>query len=90
MTAPVPRYGRDPVSGTLEAELDKHFVLTSVLEEGCIVAMAYAGPIRHVGMVGKTKDGRLTLIHTDSILGRVTEHALDAKWLRRIKRIYRQ
>lgn len=60
------------------------------IRPGDAVAMAYGGPIRHCGLVADDIHGGLSLIHTDSILGRVTEHPLDQKWLRRIRRVYRR
>jgi hypothetical protein len=61
------------------------------LRPGDAVAMAYGRPIRHVGIVAEhpAYPAYLSLIHTDSTLGRVTEHILDAKWLRRIRQVYR-
>lgn len=66
----------------------------SLLQPGDIVSMQYAGPVRHVAMLAMHIDqrncpGALSVIHTDSSLGRVTEHILDAKWLRRIMRVWR-
>ncbi|CAA2409777.1 Putative phage peptidase protein [Xanthomonas phage Suba] len=33
--------------------------------------------------------GAVGLIHTDSMVGEVTEHRLDEKWLRRIVYVWR-
>ena len=99
-TAQIPAYPRDPLRNQLEQHLDTVLgapVLTSVgvgksaLQVGDIVAMAYTGATRHVGLVAQHPQypGELSLIHTDSRLGRVTEHILDEKWLRRIRRVYR-
>lgn len=90
-------YGKDPVDGTLECHLTAAFGnpvarnprSVSQLQPDDIVAMDYAGAIRHVGIVGEAC-GRLTLIHTsEGIVNRVTEHGIDAKWLGRIAAIYR-
>lgn len=88
-----PDYGRDPQEGKLEAEITSR---VGPPLEGCediragdIVAMAYAGDIRHCGMVALGDDGRLNLIHTDSRLGRLVEHPLDAKWMRRVRMVWR-
>lgn len=92
--SPTPSYGRNPCRGLLEATMEG--LLGAPLEEGAemrpgdAVAMAYGGPIRHCGLIADDIHGGLSLIHTDSILGRVTEHPLDEKWLRRIRRIYRR
>jgi cell wall-associated NlpC family hydrolase len=65
-----------------------------LLRPGDVVSMQYAGPVRHVAMLAMHVDqrncpGTLSCIHTDAMLGRVTEHILDAKWLRRIMRVWR-
>lgn len=95
----LPAYPRDPYSGQLEAGLQAACgepvalapVPLAALQVGDVVAMAYGLPIRHVGLVAThpTLPGVLSLIHTDSTLGEVTEHILDAKWLRRIRKVYR-
>jgi cell wall-associated NlpC family hydrolase len=100
----LPAYPRDPLRGELEQQLDAILgppvatstgadteQLRAALLPGDVVAMAYAGPIRHVGLVAQhpSYPEALSLIHTDSRLGYVTEHILDAKWLRRIRRVYR-
>lgn len=97
----LPAYPRDPYNGQLEAELDRALgqpvavygaagAGAAGLVPGQVVALAYAQLIRHVGLVAQhpALPGHLSLIHTDSTLGRVTEHLLDHKWLRRIRRVY--
>ena len=59
-----------------------------------ILSMQYRGPIRHVAVVVPYIDqrqvpGGLSVVHTDAMLGRVTEHILDAKWLRRVVKVWR-
>lgn len=100
-TAKVPTYPRDPFNQQLEKQLDAIFgeplivstygVPASDLQEGDVVAMAYAKQVRHVAMVAKhpTIEGQLSLIHSDSSLEKVTEHILDLKWQKRIRRVYR-
>lgn len=94
----LPAYSRDPVNGELELNLIKHFgecvarhPTIEQLQEGDIVSMQYAGPVRHVAIVGNHPNinGALSLLHTDSMLERVTEHILDKKWLRRIAGVWR-
>lgn len=95
----LPAYPRDPYSGQLERGLADLYgapvavapVLAGVLCANDLVAMAYGKPIRHVGVVADhpTLAGTLSLIHTDSTLGKVTEHILDEKWLRRIRLVFR-
>lgn len=82
-------YARDPHDGVLEGHLQTAFgPPVSGLQVNDIVAMAYGRPIRHVGIIG-TDGERLTLIHTSQQVGRVVEHGIDPRWLRRIKRVYR-
>jgi len=56
-----------------------------------IVSMQYKGPIRHVGLlVPYEPDIRhLSLVHTDSDVGRTTECILDSFWTPRIMRVWR-
>lgn len=102
----VPNYPRDPVNGELERELRKLFgepvfyraniltnpvVANNDLRVGDVVSMQYAGPVRHVGMIGDyiPVPGELSLLHTSASIGRVVEHILDAKWRRRIVGVWR-
>jgi cell wall-associated NlpC family hydrolase len=91
ITGPVPDYGRDPHDGLLERHLREQFGDPHAADPrvGDVVAMAYSGAVRHVGIVGNYLYGGHSLIHTDSHLGRVTEHPLDGKWLRRVRGVYR-
>lgn len=89
-------YGRDPNAGLLEQRLEVIFgapvargpVDLAELQPGDVVAIRFAGPIRHVALIG-AGPGYPTLIHTDSSLGRVTEHRIDPKWQRRIALVFR-
>lgn len=84
-------YGRDPHEGQLEAELARRFgasLPATCMQPGDVVAMAFAGPVRHVGLVAGSALG-LSLIHTDSSVGQVTEHPIDARWQSRIRGVYR-
>lgn len=98
----VPAYPRDPYEGKLERTLGAIFgppvaaggaqgVQAATLLPGDVVAMAYGRPVRHVGIVAQhpAYPEHLSLIHTDSNVGKVTEHILDESWLRRIKLVYR-
>lgn len=59
------------------------------LQPGDVVSIAYARATRHVGVVGDYPFGGLSLIHTDLMVGMVTEHRLDSKWHRRITGAWR-
>lgn len=100
----VPDYPEDPINGELEQNLRRVFgapvlerastlapVFTaSQLQPVQVVSMQYKGPVRHVALVAPhvTLKGQLSVIHTDAMLGRVTEHIFDAKWLRRTMRVW--
>lgn len=105
-TGPVPNYPRDPVNGELERELRRLFgepvfyranlltdpiVANEQLHPADVVSMQYAGPVRHVGMIGDYQPvpGELSLLHTSASIGRVIEHILDLKWRRRIVGVWR-
>lgn len=105
-TGPIPNYPRDPVNGELEREMRRLFgepvfyrtnllfdpiVENDQLREGDVASMQYAGPVRHVGMIGNylPVPGELSLLHTSASIGRVVEHILDAKWRRRIVGVWR-
>lgn len=92
VTGQTPSYGRDPHHGLMDATIQRFLgpPVDGPMQPGDAVSMAYAGDVRHCGIIGDHPDGGLSLIHTDSIVGCVTEHRLDAKWLRRIRRVYRQ
>lgn len=102
---PVPDYPRDPVNGELDKALRAVLgepvaartctteppLPLSALRPGDIVSMQYAGPERHVAMIGNHPHaaGALTVIHTDAMVGHVVEHTLDTKWQRRIVKAWR-
>lgn len=95
----IPAYPENPVNGELERNLIKELgapIYERPFDFGLlipcdIVSMQYAGPERHVALVVPHINikGQLSIIHTDSRLGRVTEHILDRKWLRRIVKVWR-
>lgn len=95
----IPAYPENPVNGELERNLVRVYGQPTfvrpfdyaLLLPGDILSMQYAGPIRHVAMVVPhvSIPGALSIVHTDSNVGRVTEHILDHKWLRRIVKVWR-
>lgn len=103
-TQPTVDYPRDPINGELETQLEEILgppvvevsrsrPLTSCagLQVGDIVSMQYAGPIRHVAIVVPhvSFPGVLSIVHSEARIGAVVEHILDAKWLRRIVKVWR-
>jgi hypothetical protein len=84
-------YGRDPHDGLLERRIAEQFgppIPKSQMLPGDVVCMAFPRVVRHVGIISDHPYG-LGLIHTYSSLKRVTEHALDAQWLDRIRYVHR-
>ena len=87
-----PTYSRRPHQGLLEKHLQAAFgepLPPSDAQPGDVLAMRHAGPVRHVGVVGRHPSGALTVIHTSADLGCVTEHILAGAWLRRVAGVYR-
>lgn len=95
----VPAYPENPVNGELERNL-RRVLGEPVLERPesaellCpldLLSMQYAGPVRHLAVVVPhiSIPRALSIVHTDSRLGRVTEHILDGRWLRRVVRVWR-
>lgn len=58
------------------------------LRPGDVVTIKFKGQPCHVGIIGWFEN-RMTVIHTSFGVGRVTEHGINDKWLRRIHRVYR-
>lgn len=98
----IPSYSRDPHHGLLEYHLDAAFgapvhtagpegVQGGQLLPGDLVAVAYGRAVRHVGVIAlhPVHAPHLSVIHTDAMVGRVTEHILDERWLKRIRKVYR-
>lgn len=98
----IPSYSRDPHNGLLEWHLEAAFgapvctagpegVQVGQLRPGDLVALAYGRAVRHVGVIAlhPVHAGCLSLIHTDSSVGKVTEHILDEPWLKRIRKVHR-
>lgn len=101
----VPAYPQDPVNGELERELRRVFgqpvvyranlldppIDRAVLRPLDVLSFQYAGPVRHVGVVANhpALAGQLSLIHTNVMVGRVVEHILDDKWMRRAVGVWR-
>ena len=77
-----PDYGRDPQEGKLEAEITSRvgppLEGCEDIRDGDIVAMAYAGDIRHCGMVALGDDGRLNLIRHCLLFAVISEPAGDS------------
>lgn len=88
-------YPRNPVNGELDRSMELFFgpavQLRTELRANDAVSIGFGNRLRarHVAVVGDCREGGLSLIHTDSKVGRVVEHAIDARWERCIQGIYR-
>jgi cell wall-associated NlpC family hydrolase len=85
-------YTRHPKGGLLEQMLSLNCgAPVDDMRPGDLVAMRFSknAPIRHVAIVGDHKHG-LSLIHTDSYLGRVVEQRIDPTISARIAAVYRR
>lgn len=92
-------YGRLPHDGRLMASLAA--ALGEPVATGPLAAQhAQAGDVgvfafdevepHHVGLIGTTPYGELSLIHADARKGEVVEHILDATWRARMVALFRR
>lgn len=102
---PTANYDRNPVNGELEREIRRIFgepiiyrksttsplVDITQLQDGDIMTMQYGGPVRHIGVAVRHVNipTAMSIIHTDSFIGKVTEHIIDIRWQRRIIGVWR-
>lgn len=81
-------YSRLPNNAMLESWLDRQSFLerapAAALEPGDLLLMRFTGEPQHLAVYAGP-----TIIHAYQAVGRVVEHDLDAKWRRRIVRVYR-
>ena len=87
-------YGRNPTNGLLAARCEHH--LGPPVADGPLVGdvlllgFGVAGEERHIGLIANDEVyGGLSIIHTDSVVGKVVEHPFDEKWQRRVRKVYR-
>lgn len=57
--------------------------------EDDVVMLHFNGEPHHMGIIGRMPYGSLSLIHADSILGKVVEHRFDETWQARIVAVWR-
>lgn len=79
-------YGRVP-TGELEPALDGALVRRETLAPGCVVSIRWYEQAHHIAIVGE-QAGRLTMIHSLVSMGRVREHGLAGRWVKRIVSVY--
>lgn len=79
-------YSRLPNAAMLEWWLDNQTFLERVtdMQPADLLLMRFTGEPQHLAVF--TGD---TIVHAYQSIGRVVEHGLDAKWRRRIVRVYR-
>jgi cell wall-associated NlpC family hydrolase len=75
-------YSRSPSGGMLDA-ICARYLAPAEMQPGAVLLMRFAGEPQHLAIVGDYAHGGLSLIHAYSVVGAVTEHALDARWQRR-------
>lgn len=87
-------YGRHPHSGLFEQRCEHHLGPPVDDEprvgDAVLLGFGVRGPARHIGIIADYIYGGLSIIHTDSIVGRVVEHPFDDKWRRRVRAVYRR
>jgi cell wall-associated NlpC family hydrolase len=87
-------YGRHPHAGLFEQRCEHHLgpPVDDEPRVGDVVLLGFGrrGPSRHIGIIGDYIYGGLSIIHTDSVVGRVVEHPFDDKWRRRVRKVYRR
>ena len=87
-------YGRHPHAGLFEQRCEHHLgpPVDDEPRVGDVVLLGFGwrGPGRHIGIIADYIYGGLSIIHTDSVVGRVVEHPFDDKWRRRVRKLYRR
>lgn len=79
-------YGRLPHDGLLESWLDRqpYLVRAAAPAAGDILLMRFVTEPQHLAVCAGP-----TIVHAYERIGRTVEHDLDARWRRRIVRVYR-
>lgn len=87
-------YSRHPHGGLITKRMELTFgpAIDDEPQAGDAVTLGFGfnGVVRHVGMIADYAHGGLSIIHTDSVVGRVVEHPFDDKWRRRVRGVYRR
>lgn len=77
-------YSRTPHADILRQHLDAQMVQVAAAEPGDIYLMRFERDPQHLGIASD-----IGIIHAFSAVGMVVEHAIDAKWARRVVAVYR-
>ncbi len=79
-------YSRSPNGNEMESIIDSQCESTVKPEIGSILFMPYMGTL-HIAIV--TQLNPIYIIHAYEPNGKVIEHRLDAKWRKRVRKIYK-
>ena len=85
-------YSRSPEGEQIREAAFAHFgapIPRSDAAPGDVVLMQWHQRPQHVAILGEYPFGGLSVIHSDSMFGEVTEHRLAAPWDRRIVAVHR-
>jgi len=85
------RYSRNPRNYKLKELLADKLVETpkADIDVTDILLLKFKGPPQHLALVTGYKWGGFGMIHSNSRLGRVTEHSLNEQWKRLIYKAYK-
>lgn len=84
-------YGREPLNGLLQTELQKYLTPTDQWAPGTVLLMRWFAEPQHVGIYAGQHPlaGGDTVIHSCQSLGGCVEHTLSTKWRQRVCALYR-
>lgn len=86
---PTGDYSRNPSGRRMMLAFREHAIpiRVSEAEPGDFLHMAFQQLPQHVAII--TESDPMTIVHADSVVGRVVEHPLSATWRARIRGAYR-
>lgn len=84
-------YGREPHRNGLQEAIERNAgkPVAGPPQPGDVLLIRFNRAPHHMGIVGETPYGALSLIHAHGESGRVVEHRLDEWWQQHIVAIYR-
>jgi hypothetical protein len=80
-------YGPQPVDRFVHDECARRLSVSPAIRGGCVLTLRNPSVPCHMAIVSNLCGG-LGIIHAHVSIGRLVEHILDAKWLRRIEGIF--
>lgn len=81
-------YSRRPDGHSLRQALVDAGCTPGAMSVGAVALMRWAGEPTHLGFFGRHPSGGWSLLHGYSVAGKVVEHIIDGKWLRRIDSVW--